>query len=317
MEVIKVAPRGYCYGVVDAMVIARKAAMNKELPRPIYILGMIVHNHHVTEAFENEGVITLDGKTRLELLDTIDKGTIIFTAHGVSPEVRQLAEKKGLTTIDATCPDVTKTHDLIREKQKEGYEFIYIGKKGHPEPEGAIGVAPDVVHLVETETDVKQLNLSANKIIITNQTTMSQWDVRDIMDLIKEKYPHAEIHNEICHATQTRQEAIAEQAKDADLTIVVGDPRSNNSNRLAQVSEEIAGTKAYRIADLSELNIEWLKNGVNKVAITAGASTPTQLTKEVILYIDQFDPEDPSTWAKTEGHKTKDILPKIKVKQKS
>mgnify|MGYP001209102150 CR=1 FL=1 len=317
MEVIKVAPRGYCYGVVDAMVIARKAAMNKELPRPIYILGMIVHNHHVTEAFENEGVITLDGKTRLELLDTIDKGTIIFTAHGVSPEVRQLAEKKGLTTIDATCPDVTKTHDLIREKQKEGYEFIYIGKKGHPEPEGAIGVAPDVVHLVETEADVKQLNLSANKIIITNQTTMSQWDVRDIMDLIKEKYPHAEIHNEICHATQTRQEAIAEQAKDADLTIVVGDPRSNNSNRLAQVSEEIAGTKAYRIADLSELNIEWLKNGVNKVAITAGASTPTQLTKEVILYIDQFDPEDPSTWAKTEGHKTKDILPKIKVKQKS
>ncbi|GGH85022.1 4-hydroxy-3-methylbut-2-enyl diphosphate reductase [Pullulanibacillus pueri] len=317
MEVIKVAPRGYCYGVVDAMVIARKAALNKELPRPIYILGMIVHNHHVTDAFEEEGVITLDGKTRKELLETIEKGTIIFTAHGVSPEVRQIAEKKGLTTIDATCPDVTKTHDLILEKEKEGYQVIYIGKKGHPEPEGAIGVAPDIVHLVETEEDVHRLELPADKLIITNQTTMSQWDVRDIMDKIKEKYPHAEIHNEICHATQTRQEAIAEQAQDADLTIVVGDPRSNNSNRLAQVSEEIAGTKAYRIADLSELKIEWLQNGVNKVAITAGASTPTQLTKEVILFIDQFDPNDPSTWTKESKLKKQDILPKIKIKKKT
>ncbi|GGE47023.1 4-hydroxy-3-methylbut-2-enyl diphosphate reductase [Pullulanibacillus camelliae] len=316
MEVIKVAPRGYCYGVVDAMVIARKAAMREDLPRPIYILGMIVHNHHVTDAFETEGIITLDGKTRLELLNDIDHGTIIFTAHGVSPEVRALAEKKGLTTIDATCPDVTKTHDLIQDKQKEGFEVIYIGKKGHPEPEGAMGVAPDIVHLVETEEDVDRLNVQAKKIIITNQTTMSQWDVADIMNAIKEKYPHAEIHNEICHATQTRQEAIAEQARDADLTIVVGDPRSNNSNRLAQVSEEIAGTKAYRIADLSELDINWLKTGVKKVAITAGASTPTQLTKEVILFIDQFDPDNPTTWKKESKLKKQDILPKIKIKKK-
>jgi len=317
MEIIKVAPRGYCYGVVDAMTIARKAAIQEDLPRPIYILGMIVHNHHVTDSFEDEGIITLDGKTRLELLNDIDQGTIIFTAHGVSPHVRALAKKKGLTTIDATCPDVTKTHDLILEKQKEGFEIIYIGKKGHPEPEGAMGVAPNIVHLVETKEDVESLTILTKKIIITNQTTMSKWDVADIIEMIKQKYPHAEVHNEICHATQTRQEAVVEQARDADLTIVVGDPRSNNSNRLAQVSEEIAGTKAYRIADLSELNINWLKNGVKTVAITAGASTPSQITKEVILFIDQFDPEEPSTWKKESKLTSQDILPKIKIKKKT
>ncbi|MCQ2008428.1 MAG: 4-hydroxy-3-methylbut-2-enyl diphosphate reductase [Sporolactobacillus sp.] len=316
MNVIKVSPRGYCYGVVDALVIARQAAMNPDLPRPIYILGMIVHNHHVTEALKEDGVITLDvrGKKRIELLDEIDHGTVIFTAHGVSPEVRQVAEKKGLTSIDATCPDVTKTHDLIEEKKKDGYHVIYIGKKGHPEPEGAIGVAPDSVHLVETLEDVDQLHLNTDKILITNQTTMSQWDVMDIMNYIKTKYPQAENCNEICRATQTRQEAVASQAKEADLLIVVGDPRSNNSNRLAQVSKEIAHTRAFRIADLSELQLDWLK-GVETVAVTAGASTPTQLTKEVILFLDQYDPDNPDTWSTdSQAAKNKNILPKVKVK---
>jgi 4-hydroxy-3-methylbut-2-enyl diphosphate reductase len=313
MEVIKVSPRGYCYGVVDAMVVARKAAMNPDLPRPIYILGMLVHNNHVTEAFKEEGIITLDGKARHELIKDVDHGTVIYTAHGVSPEVRRIAEEKGLTTIDATCPDVTQTHDLIKEKEKEGCQVIYIGKKGHPEPEGAIGVAPGIVHLVETHDDVDALTLDCDKLVITNQTTMSQWDVREIMNHVKEKYPHAEIHNEICLATQTRQEAVAEQAKDCDLTLVVGDPRSNNSNRLAQVSQEIAGTPAHRIADITELDINWLKT-IKKVAVTAGASTPTQLTKEVILFLDQFDPENPETWVKPEAIK-QNILPKIKIKR--
>jgi 4-hydroxy-3-methylbut-2-en-1-yl diphosphate reductase len=313
MEVIKVSPRGYCYGVVDAMVVARKAAMNPDLPRPIYILGMLVHNNHVTEAFKEEGIITLDGKARHELIKDVEHGTVIYTAHGVSPEVRRLAVEKGLTTIDATCPDVTQTHDLIREKEKQGYQVIYIGKKGHPEPEGAIGVAPGIVHLVETLEDVDALILNCDKLVITNQTTMSQWDVREIMNHVKEKYPNAEIHNEICLATQTRQEAVAEQAKKCDLTLVVGDPRSNNSNRLAQVSQEIAGTPAHRIADLSELDISWLKN-VKKVAVTAGASTPTQLTKEVILFLDIFDPERPETWEKPKNVK-QNILPKIKIKR--
>lgn len=311
MNVIKVSPRGYCYGVVDAMIIARNAALDKTLPRPIYILGMLVHNNHVTEAFEEDGIITLDGKNRLEIINQVESGTVIFTAHGVSPEIRKVAEEKGLVTIDATCPDVTVTHDLIREKKAEGYHVIYIGKKGHPEPEGAIGVAPDIVHLVENFQDVEDLQIQSDKIIVTNQTTMSQWDVQEIMERVQEKYPQTEIHKEICNATQTRQEAVAEQAGAADLLIVVGDPRSNNSNRLAQVSEEIAGTKAYRVADVSEIDPEWLK-GIDTVAVTAGASTPTPITREVIAYLEKFDVNDPSTWKGERHVPLNKILPKVK-----
>jgi 4-hydroxy-3-methylbut-2-enyl diphosphate reductase len=296
MEVVKISPRGYCYGVVDAMTLAMQTAKNLDLPRPIYILGMIVHNAHVTKFFEQEGIVTLDGNNRLEILEKIDRGTVIFTAHGVSPEVRRRASEKGLTVVDATCPDVTKTHDLIRDKTAHGYEVIYIGKKGHPEPEGAVGIAPGRVHLIESEEDLEALRLQDDhKILVTNQTTMSQWDIRHIMNRVIRRYPHAEIHNEICLATQVRQEAVADQAREADLTIVVGDPKSNNSNRLAQVSEEIAGVEAYRIGDLSELKPEWLVPA-RKVAVTSGASTPTPITKEVIDYIEAFDPKDKSTW---------------------
>ncbi|MCU9592990.1 4-hydroxy-3-methylbut-2-enyl diphosphate reductase [Caldibacillus thermolactis] len=313
MEVIKISPRGYCYGVVDAMVIARNAALDKNLPRPIYILGMLVHNSNVTEAFEEEGIITLDGKNRKEILEKVDKGTVIFTAHGVSPEVRELAKQKGLVTLDATCPDVTRTHQLVKDKTKAGYDVIYIGKKGHPEPEGAVGVAPHAVHLVQTIEDVEQLSIDNDKIIITNQTTMSQWDVKDIMDFCLKKYPQAELHNEICLATQQRQEAVAKQAGEADVLIVVGDPKSNNSNRLAQVSEEIAGTKAYRVADVTEIEIAWIKDA-KKVAVTAGASTPTPITKEVIQFLEQFDPKDEKTWVRERKVPLSKILPKVKKK---
>lgn len=316
MEVIKISPRGYCYGVVDAMVLARQAAQNLDLPRPIYILGMIVHNSHVTNSFEDEGIITLDGPNRLDILSKVESGTVIFTAHGVSPEVRKMARDKGLTTVDATCPDVTKTHVLIEEKVAEGYEVIYIGKKGHPEPEGAVGVAPGKVHLIEKEEEIEQLNLAADKIVITNQTTMSQWDIKHIMKKLLEKYPGAEVHNEICLATQMRQQAVAEQASQAGLVIVVGDPRSNNSNRLAQVSEEIAGVKAYRIADVTELRREWLE-GIRKVAVTSGASTPTPITKEVIQYLEQYDPEDPATWEIVRTVNLAKLLPPVKVGAKS
>ena len=311
MQVLKITPRGYCYGVVDAMVMAQQTARNLDLPRPIYILGMIVHNSHVTNAFEDEGIITLDGPNRLDILDQVDKGTIIFTAHGVSPEVRKKAREKGLTTVDATCPDVTRTHDLIREKTADGYEVIYIGKKGHPEPEGAIGVAPDKVHLIEYEEEIEDLHLDGDKIIITNQTTMSQWDIKTIMNKLINKFPQAEIHNEICLATQQRQQAVAEQAKDCDLVIVVGDPRSNNSNRLAQVSEEIAGVPAHRIADLSELELEWLQ-GVRVVGVTSGASTPTPITKEVVQFLEQYDPDDESTWDKVRTVNMKKLLPAVR-----
>ncbi|MGE6228772.1 4-hydroxy-3-methylbut-2-enyl diphosphate reductase [Paenibacillus chitinolyticus] len=313
MKVVKISPRGYCYGVVDAMALAMQTAKNLDLPRPIYILGMIVHNSHVTRFFEDEGVITLDGPNRLEILEQVTGGTVIFTAHGVSPEVRRKAREKGLTVVDATCPDVTKTHDLIREKTAEGYEIIYIGKKGHPEPEGAVGIAPEHVHLIETLADAEELNIASSKILITNQTTMSQWDIKHIMKKLLESFPTAEIHNEICLATQVRQEAVAEQAKETDLVIVVGDPKSNNSNRLAQVSEEISGVKAYRVSDVSEIDKSWLM-GVRTVGVTSGASTPTPITKEAIAYLEQFDPADPATWGITRTVNMKKLIPMAKTK---
>ncbi|MGF9906871.1 4-hydroxy-3-methylbut-2-enyl diphosphate reductase [Brevibacillus porteri] len=311
MEVIKISPRGYCYGVVDAMVLALRTAQNFDLPRPIHILGMIVHNAHVVEAFEKQGIKTLDGEDRLALLDQVHEGTVIFTAHGVSPEVRKKARDKGLTVVDATCPDVTKTHDLIREKVAEGYHVLYIGKKGHPEPEGAMGIAPDHVHLVQKLEELDALDLPTDKLIVTNQTTMSQWDVKHLMDAILKRFPGVEVHNEICLATQVRQEAVAEQVGEADLCLVVGDPRSNNSNRLAQVSEEIANVPSYRIADLSELDIEWLR-GKKNVAVTSGASTPTPLTKEVISFLEQFDEFNPATWEKKRTVNMAKILPTVK-----
>ncbi|MDW0108965.1 4-hydroxy-3-methylbut-2-enyl diphosphate reductase [Sporosarcina aquimarina] len=311
MEVLKISPRGYCYGVVDAMVIARNAALDESLPRPIYILGMIVHNKHVTDAFEEDGIITLEGNNRLDILNQVEEGTVIFTAHGVSPEVRELARKKGLVSIDATCPDVTVTHDLIREKTSQGYDIIYIGKAHHPEPEGALGVAPGRVHLVENAADIEKLELQNDRLLVTNQTTMSQWDVVHLMEDLKKKYPQIEVHKEICMATQVRQEAVADQAGEADLLIVVGDPKSNNSNRLTQVSVEIANTPSYRISDVSEIDLKWLE-GVERVAVTAGASTPTLIVREVIEFLTKYDPEDPSTHLAERKFDLNRLLPKIK-----
>ncbi|HEY4385691.1 MAG TPA: 4-hydroxy-3-methylbut-2-enyl diphosphate reductase [Ktedonobacteraceae bacterium] len=293
MEVIKISPRGYCYGVVDALTIVRKAAKDSSLPRPIHIIGQIIHNRHAIEELTSMGVVTLDGPDRASILEQVKEGTVIFTAHGVSPFVKQRAQERGLTCIDATCPDVTVTHDLVRDLVAKGYYILYVGKKGHPEPEGVMGEIPGHVSLIEVEVDVDALQLTPEqeqKIAISTQTTLSQWDTRRVIEYIKQRYPHAEVHVDICRATQTRQEAIAEQAKGADLTIVVGDPRSNNTNRLVQVSEELACVPAKRIEDLSQLQLEWLR-GKKRIAVTAGASTPSQLTREVIRFLEQYEPE--------------------------
>jgi 4-hydroxy-3-methylbut-2-enyl diphosphate reductase len=292
MKVIKVTPRGYCYGVVDAMQIAREAAKNADLPRPIYIIGQIVHNRFAVAELTQAGIITLDGPDRAAILDQVKRGTVIFTAHGVSPLVKQRARDRGLHVIDATCPDVTKTHDLVNEYVVQGYDIIYVGKKGHPEPEGVVGEAPERVHLVETVADVEALELPperAAKLMITCQTTLSQWDTRAVIQAAQARFPQIIVFNEICHATQVRQEAIAAQAKGADLTIVVGDPNSNNTNRLAQVAEEIAGSRAIRIESVADLTPEDLR-GVETVAVTAGASTPSQITRDVIRYLEQWEP---------------------------
>lgn len=311
MEVVRISPRGYCHGVVAAMVKAIRAARDPSFPRPLYILGMLVHNRYVVEAFARLGVETLDGADRLSLLETIERGTVIFTAHGVSPAVRRRAAEKGLTVVDATCPDVLRTHELIANKARQGYAILYIGRAGHPEPEGAVGVAPEHVYLVETVEDVDRLpDFTGRPVAITNQTTMSQWDVADIVAYARERFPHAEVHDEICLATQVRQVAVAKQARGADLTIVVGDPRSNNTARLAQVSEQIAGVKAYRVSDVEEIDPRWLF-GARRVAVTSGASTPTAITNEVIAYLERFRPEDPATWQPVRRVTLEDILPKI------
>src|SRR5450755_1827117 len=293
MEVIKISPRGYCYGVVDALQIVRQTAKNPKEPRPIYIIGQIVHNRHAIEELTNLGVITLDGPDRASILEQVTEGTVIFTAHGVSPLVKQHARERGLHCIDTTCPDVTVTHDLVRDLVAKGYYILYIGKKGHPEPEGVMGEVPGHISLIEDEADVDALNLTPpqlKKLAVSTQTTLSQWDTRRVINYIKSHYPQAEVHIDICPATQTRQEAVVAQAKGADLTVVVGDPRSNNTNRLVQVSEELAGVPAVRIEDLSQLDPAWLK-GKKRVAVTAGASTPSQLTREVIRYLEQYEPE--------------------------
>jgi 4-hydroxy-3-methylbut-2-enyl diphosphate reductase len=272
--------------------LVRQTAKDPTVPRPIYIIGQIVHNRHAIEELTNLGVITLEGSDRASILEQVNEGTVIFTAHGVSPLVKRRARERGLNCIDATCPDVTVTHDLVHELVAKGYYILYIGKKGHPEPEGVLGEVPGHISLIENEVDVDALALTPaqeEKLAVSTQTTLSQWDTRRVIEYIKTLYPHAEVHIDICAATQTRQEAVAAQARGADLTIVVGDPRSNNTNRLVQVSEELAGVPAVRIEDLSQLNPAWLE-GKKRVAVTAGASTPSQLTREVIRYIEQYQP---------------------------
>src|SRR5260370_12320622 len=179
LDVIRVAAGGYCCGVVDAREIAGKAARDPSLPRPIYIVGLIVHNRFAVEELTSLGIVTLDGPDRASILERVTEGTVIFTAHGVSPLVKQRAAERGLHVLDATCPDVTKTHDLVQRLTAQGYAILYIGKKGHPEPEGVMGEAPGRVYLVETEADLDTLPeqlRTTTRLAVTTQTTLSQWD---------------------------------------------------------------------------------------------------------------------------------------------
>src|SRR5258707_4459164 len=196
MEVIKVSPRGYCYGVVDALQTVRQVAKDSTHPRPIYIIGQIVHNRHAIEELSSLGVITLDGPDRASILEQVTEGTVIFTAHGVSPLVKRRARERGLNCIDATCPDVTVTHDLVRDLVAAGYFILYIGKKGHPEPQGVLGEGPGHISLVENVTDVDPPTVTAEheqKFGILTQTTLSPWDTLRVLEYNKAKYPHSEV----------------------------------------------------------------------------------------------------------------------------
>src|SRR3989440_12713815 len=286
MEVLKITPRGYCHGVVDAFRIAKR--VREETDGPVHMLGMLVHNTHATDDLQRQGVALIDQPNRLAGLEQVKEGTVIFTAHGVSPQVKRRAVELGLTPVDATCSDVVRTHELVADLARKGYQVVYIGRKGHPEPEGVMGEAPGSVHLVQDPEDIDALELDGGLIAVTCQTTLSVWDTEDLIGRVQARFPQAEVHNEICRATQERQEAAVEAAKLVDLVIVVGSPRSSNSLRLVEVVKKLGGKPAYLVDRMEDLNTDWFK-GAKKVGVTSGASTPTQLTRHVIERIESME----------------------------
>lgn len=288
MQVLRITPRGYCHGVVEALRVAKRA--REATDGPVHMLGLLVHNTHVTDELEKEGVVLVDAPSPLAGVGLISRGTVILNAHGVSPEVRRRAAELGLTTVDATCSDVARTHHLVRDLAARGYEVVCIGRRGHPEPEGILGEAPGHVHLVEDVADVENLDLPGGRpLAVTCQTTLSVWDTAALIDALRQRYPGIEVYNEICRATQDRQEAAVAAARDVDVVIVVGSPRSSNSNRLVDVVRERTGRPAYLVDRLEDIDPDWFE-GVRTVGVTSGASTPSQLTRRVIQHLELLEP---------------------------
>jgi 4-hydroxy-3-methylbut-2-en-1-yl diphosphate reductase len=290
MEVLKITPRGYCHGVVDAIKIARQVGAESRAeptPQPVHMLGYLVHNEHVTDELRDHGVELIDSDDRIQGLQRIDDGTVIFTAHGVSPQVKERATKLGLRAVDATCSDVVRTHDLVQDLAKRGFQILYIGQKGHPEPEGVIGEAPDRVHLLEPLDfeALDRIDFPTEKLAVTCQTTLSQWDTISTIEEIQRRWPDAEVYNEICKATQERQEAAVEAAAEVDMVIVVGSSRSSNSKRLVQVVEELGHKPAHLVDSPADVDPAWFE-GIGRVGVTSGASTPTWMTRKVIEHLE-------------------------------
>ncbi len=282
MEIKRIVPSGYCKGVVNAINIVKKT--KQEYPdKNIYILGMIVHNSYVSKQMNELGVITLDdsNKSKEELLDEINDGVVIFTAHGISDKIKQKAIDKGLISVDASCVDVIKNKELIKSYLNQRYDVIYFGKKKHPEAEAILSLS-DKIHLVCTLKDIDDLVIANDKIFVTNQTTMSYMEVEDMLTYLKDKYPTCLIQKEICNATSSRQLAVT-SIKDGDVLYVVGDVKSNNTNKLKKLGEKNF-KKSFLISNYKEINKKDLINQ-NKIYVTAGASTPPNLVDEVIKYL--------------------------------
>ena len=288
MIIRKIEPQGYCNGVKRALNIVNKTLEDKNIKRPIYLLGQIIHNKHVVNEFIKKGVIVIEdkNKTRLELLDEINEGTVIFSAHGVSPLVYKKAKEKGLNIVDATCGYVQVIQKKIENHLNDGYDVIYIGTKKHPEVEGVLGIS-DKIHFVSSILDIDSLNIKNNNIYCTNQTTLSIFDINDIFSKLKTKYPNIKIDDKICDATTVRQMAMLNQEK-ADLCIVVGDPQSSNTKKLFNVSNELAKVKTILCEDLNTLDKSELKN-IKSVNISSGASTPSYIVDEIIDYLKTID----------------------------
>ena len=287
MKVIRVIPYGYCKGVVNAINLVKKEIENNTKAN-IHLLGNIIHNKFVKDALVNENVIIHDtfGKSRLELLDEIEDGIVIFSAHGVSDTTREKAIAKGLQIIDASCEDVLKTQIIIKEYLANQYTIFYIGKEHHPEAEAMIGLDSNRIILVTSDSVIPR-NISG-KTVVTCQTTMSLFEVRELVDSLMALYPETIFMDEICNATRLRQEALLKlNPKEMDLLIIVGDLQSNNTNSLRKIAQAQGMNHIILIESINDLD-ESLLLDVNVVGITAGASTPPYIVTTVIEYLELF-----------------------------
>lgn len=276
-KVVLAKPRGFCAGVVRAIDIVERAL--DFFPPPIYVFHEIVHNRYVVENLSKRSVIFVDS------IEEIPDGSVcVFSAHGVSPQVVELAESKRLRVIDATCPLVTKVHLEAVRFSRDGYSMVLIGHPGHEEVEGTMGEAP--MQLVSSVEDVARLEVpNPDRVMYLTQTTLSLDDVAEIIDALKLRFPSvtSPAKDDICYATQNRQNAVKEMAERVDVLLVVGSKNSSNSQRLCEVSA-VGGTPAYLVNDENEINPEWL-DGARIVGVTAGASAPEELVIRVLDHL--------------------------------
>ncbi|PUE16767.1 4-hydroxy-3-methylbut-2-enyl diphosphate reductase [Limnohabitans sp. MMS-10A-178] len=275
-EILLAEPRGFCAGVDRAIDIV-EAAIAK-FGRPIYVRHEIVHNTYVVNDLKTKGAIFIE-----ELSDVPPGATLVFSAHGVSKAVQAEAEARGFNIFDATCPLVSKVHVEVAKLHKEGYEFIMIGHKGHPEVEGTMGQLPDGIHLVEDVHDVVNARPKQTELLaVVTQTTLSVDDAAEILQAVKLRFPKVREpkQQDICYATQNRQDAVKLMAPQIDVLVVVGSPTSSNSNRLRELGSRM-GADSYMIDSAEELQNEWFV-GKHRVGLTAGASAPEVLVQDVI-----------------------------------
>ncbi|MEE8557215.1 MAG: 4-hydroxy-3-methylbut-2-enyl diphosphate reductase [Myxococcota bacterium] len=276
------SPRGFCAGVDRAIEIVELAL--EAYGPPVYVRHEIVHNRHVVERLRSRGAVFID-----DLADVPRGSRVVFSAHGVSPAVRTQARERELQSIDATCPLVTKVHLEARRFARDGYEIILVGHRGHVEVEGTLGQAPDRMHLVETVEDAAALRVAdPDRLAVLTQTTLSIDDTSAILELLRRRFPSIQTpsKDDICYATQNRQNAVKAVAPTADLVLVVGAASSSNSNRLVEVAEA-TGARAVLVEDAADLVAEWLE-GLKTVAVTAGASTPEELVQGVIARLQEL-----------------------------
>ncbi|HMP17882.1 MAG TPA: 4-hydroxy-3-methylbut-2-enyl diphosphate reductase [Gemmatales bacterium] len=279
MRVILANPRGFCAGVNMAIDALDKSI--EQFGTPLYVYHEIVHNQYVVNRFKKQGVTFVDS-----LAEVPEGGTLLYSAHGVSPALREEARTRGLRTIDATCPLVTKVHLEAIKFSREGYHILLIGHDGHDEVIGTMGEAPESITLVETVEDVARLPFTTqDKLAYLTQTTLSVDDANQIIDALKQRYPQlvGPSKDDICYATQNRQEAVKELAPEVDLVLVLGSQNSSNSQRLAELAQ-LLGKPAYLIDSVADLDPRWLED-VRSVLITAGASAPEVVVEELIDYL--------------------------------